>query len=104
MSFHRSWISPHATAPRPGQISMNEATTVLANIMEHPGCRYLPITTGWATLSAPFFRRVYGTKQVTDAYLLGLALHKNLILVTLDKGIVHLAGEEHRKHVLLLAG
>lgn len=101
--FTEAGFLRNATAARPGRISMNEATTVLAKIMEHPGFRYLPIAIGWATLSAPFFRRLYGTKQVTDAYLLGLAVHEDLILVTLDKGIVHLAGEEHRKHVLLLA-
>jgi hypothetical protein len=39
---------------------------------------------------------------VTDAYLLGLAIREELILVTMDKAILHLAGSEHRKHVLLL--
>jgi hypothetical protein len=39
---------------------------------------------------------------VTDAYLLGLAVRERLALVTLDKAVVYLAGNEHRKHVLLL--
>jgi hypothetical protein len=47
--------------------------------------------------------RLYGTNQVTDAYLLGLAVRENRILVTMDKGILHQAGDEHRKQVLLLA-
>lgn len=43
-------------------------------------------------------------KQVTDAYLLGLAVREDVILTTMDKGILHLAGDEHSKHVLLLKG
>jgi len=71
----------------------------------HPASRLplLPITADWQTLCSPFFKRVYGTNQVTDAYLLGLAVREDLVLVTMDKGILHLAGPEHRKHVLLLA-
>lgn len=91
-----------ATAPRAGQLTMGEATTVLAQLAQHPGYHYVPITADWHTLCSPFFRRLYGTKQVTDAYLLGLAVHERLVLVTLDKGLLHLAGERHKKHVLVL--
>ena len=89
------------TAPRPGQLSMSEATTVLAQLTKHPGHRYQPINADWQTLCSPFFKRLYGTKQVTDAYLLGLALSEGLVLATLDKPIIHLAGE-HGNHVLLV--
>jgi len=43
-----------------------------------------------------------GQRQVTDAYLLGLAVRNGMILVTMDKGIAYLAGSEFSKHVLLL--
>jgi toxin-antitoxin system PIN domain toxin len=89
------------TAPRPGQLSMSEATTVLAQLTRHPGYRYQPISADWQTLCSPFFKRLYGTKQVTDAYLLGLALREGLVLATLDKPIIHLAGE-HGSQVLLV--
>jgi len=91
-----------ATAPRRGQISMIEATSLLKNLTQHPGYLYLPITADWQTLCQPFFKRLYGTNQVTDAYLLGLAVREGLVLVTMDKAIVHLAGNEFRKHLLLL--
>ncbi len=100
--FTEAGFLRNATAPRPGQITMSEATAVLARMAEHPGYHYLPISAEWHTLCSPFFRRLYGTKQVTDAYLLGLAVSEGLTLVTLDKAVVHLAGDEHRKHVLLL--
>lgn len=101
--FTEAGFLRNATAPRPGQITMREAAAVLAKMTEHPGYQYLPITSNWPTLSAPFASRVYGTKQVTDAYLLGLAIQQSLILVTLDKALLHLAGKENGKCVLLLA-
>lgn len=101
-AFTESGLIRLLTAPRPGQIDTAEATSVLSSLKKHPGYRYIPISTDWETLCGPLFKRLYGTKQVTDAYLLGLAIEENLILVTLDKGIVHLAGNEFEKHVLLL--
>ena len=100
--FTEAGFLRNVTAPRPGQISMEHATELLAELANQSGYNFLPITLGWETLSAPFAKRLYGTKQVTDAYLLGLAIHAGLILVTMDKGILHLAGSEHRRHVLLL--
>jgi uncharacterized protein len=94
----------NATASRPGQIEMAEATAILKKLAQHPGYHYLPITGDWHTLCGPFFKRLYGAKQVTDAYLLGLAVREGLALVTIDKGIVHLAGNEYSRHVLLLEG
>jgi hypothetical protein len=66
----------NATAPRAGQITLSEATAILAQLARHPGYRYLPIAAGWQTLCSPFFARLYGTRQVTDAYLLGLAVRR----------------------------
>ena len=91
-----------ATAARSGKITIIEATAILDQLAQHLGFRYLPITADWRTLCIAFFPRLYGTKQVTDAYLLGLAVREGLVLVTMDKGIVHLAGREYREHVLLL--
>jgi hypothetical protein len=56
----------------------------------------------WRTLTKPFFRRLHGHKQVTDAYLLGMAIADDLILATFDKRLGHLAGE-HVQQVLILA-
>jgi len=101
-AFTESGFLRIVTAPRPGKIAMPEATEILHQLTLHPGYRYLPITVDWQTLCSPFFKRLYGTNQVTDAYLLGLAVREDLVLVTMDKGILHLAGPEHRKNVLLL--
>jgi len=103
-AFTEAGFLRNATAPRFGQITMSEATAILEDLAQHPGYRYLPITDGWQTLCSPFFKRLYGTKQVTDAYLLGLAVREGLVLVTMDKAALHLAGSEYSKHVLLLEG
>ena len=92
----------NATAARAGQVSMSEATAILKQLAQHPGYRYVPITADWQTLCSPFFPRLYGAKQVTDAYLLGLAVQNHSVLVTMDKALLHLAGKEHSEHVLLL--
>jgi toxin-antitoxin system PIN domain toxin len=101
-AFTEAGFLRNATAPRSGQITMSEATEILKHLAQHPGYRYLPIDVDWQTLCSPFFPRLYGTKQVTDAYLLGLAVREGLVLVTMDKAIIHLAGTEHSKHVLVL--
>ena len=101
-SFTEAGFLRNATAPRAGQITMAEASAILARMALEPGYRYIPIVVEWQTLAAPFFRRLYGAKQVTDAYLLGLALREGLVLVTMDKAIHHLASTEHSKHLLVL--
>lgn len=80
---------------------MGEATGILDRLAQHPGYHYHPIAHSWRTLTKPFFQRLYGHKQVTDACLLGLAIQDGLVLVTFDRAIAHLAGE-YSKHVHIL--
>jgi predicted nucleic acid-binding protein len=89
------------TRPKTGGLAMEEASLLLASLAAQSGYRYQPIPAGWHTLTRPFAQRLFGHNQITDAFLLGLALHEDLTLVTFDKALLHLAGE-HRTHVLLL--
>jgi len=91
-----------STNPKVGFHTVRESTLVLAGLANRPGYRFWPITTGWADLAAPFRDRVFGYQQITDAYLLGLAVKGNGILVTLDKAIRYMAGPQYSKHVLVL--
>jgi uncharacterized protein len=100
--FTEAGFLRYMTRPKTGDMSVEEATAMLARMAQQPGYHYQPISADWHTLSGPFFKRLFGHNQITDAYLLGLAVHEGLVIVTLDKAIVHLAGDEHRKHVLLL--
>jgi len=53
-------------------------------------------------MAAPFSERIFGHKQITDAYLLGLAVKDDGILVTLDKRLGFLAGTRYSQNLLIL--
>lgn len=78
------------------------ATEALAVLAEHPGYRYWPITNTWAELTAPFADRIFGHQQVTDAYLLGLAIKNEGVLVTFDHGMRYMAGPKFSRNLLVL--
>jgi toxin-antitoxin system PIN domain toxin len=99
--FTEAGFLRYMTRPKTGMMSMEEATAMLARMSEQSGYHYQAISAGWMTLCAPFFQRLFGYNQITDAYLLGLAVREAMVLVTFDKGILHLAGE-HSQHVLVL--
>ena len=81
-----------------------QATAILAEFASHPGYRYWSIADKWAVLTAPFSARLLGHQQVTDAYLLGLAIKERGVLVTFDKGIKYLAGTDYSRNLLVLDG
>jgi uncharacterized protein len=100
-AFSEAGLLRHMTRPKTGGISMEEATAMVARLAQEPGYHYQSISADWQTLCGPFFQRLFGYKQITDAYLLGLAVYEGAVLVTFDKGVLRLAGD-HGKHVLVL--
>jgi uncharacterized protein len=88
--------------PNVGNLSEKEAIAMLATLTGTPGYRFWPMTTGWIDLAAPFRDRLFGHQQVADAYLLGLAVKENGVLISLDRAILYLAGPQYRKHLLVL--
>jgi toxin-antitoxin system PIN domain toxin len=85
-----------------GPRSMELAKAILQALKGYPGYWYWEIDESWVTLTAPFAARIFGHQQVTDAYLLGLAIKRQGVLVTFDKGIQYMAGEEFSQNVLVL--
>jgi uncharacterized protein len=79
-----------------------QATAILAEFSRFEGYRYWPIRESWAELTAPLARRIKGHQQVTDAYLLGMAIREKGVLVTFDTSIAYLAGPEFRSNLLTL--
>ncbi|MGA2536841.1 MAG: TA system VapC family ribonuclease toxin [Terracidiphilus sp.] len=92
-------VSTNAAA---GNRTLEQATNVLKSFSKDPGYRYWPIKDGWVSLAEPFQGRIYGHQQITDAYLLGLAVKENGVLVTLDKAFRYMAGPRFSKHLLVL--
>lgn len=88
----------------PGPRSMQQAIAVLQMLKSHPQSRfsYWGMEESWVDLTAQFAWRVLGHQQVTDAYLLGLAIKNNGVLVTFDRGVKYLAGSEFSQNLLVL--
>ncbi|MGA2572166.1 MAG: TA system VapC family ribonuclease toxin [Terracidiphilus sp.] len=87
---------------RPIPRTREQATAILTDLAMRPGYRYWPMTESWVTLTAPFADRIFGHQQVTDAYLLGLAIKEDGVLVTFDRGLRYMAGPEFSKNLLIL--
>jgi uncharacterized protein len=76
-------FSPHA-------LSVAEAMRLLRLNVQHPAHRFWPADIRLDEAVQSFHDRLVGHQQVTDAYLLGLAIHKKGKLTTLDKSVVTL--------------
>jgi uncharacterized protein len=92
------------TNPASGPIMRTfvQAAAILKDLARLPGYRYWPVDASWAALTAPFAERIFGHQQVTDAYLLGMAIKEDGVLVTFDRGIKYLAGPQFSKNMLVL--
>ena len=89
-------------AAHSGARTLAKSAAVLRELMREPGYCYWPIAESWATLTAPFADRIFGHQQVTDAYLLGLAIKEDGLLVTFDRGLKYMAGAEFSRNLLVL--
>ena len=86
----------------PGPRTLEQAIAILQVLKGRDDYWYCPINESWVTLTTPFASRVRGHQQITDAYLLGLAIKEKGVLVTFDKDIQYMAGAEFSQNVLLL--
>ena len=86
----------------PNPVSVAEALQLLADITRRPGHRFWPMDITLAEAVQPLQDRLFGHRQVSDAYLLGLAIRNKGHLVTLDRGIPALAGHGFAGHVTVL--
>jgi uncharacterized protein len=87
----------------PDPIRLSEARYSLGKFLEHAGHHFWPMDLGYLEATAPFEGRVFGHKQVTDSYLLGLAIQHNGVLATMDSKIPHIAGKEFAAYIELIA-
>ena len=94
-------------AYRPVPRTIEEAIAILQVLKGHPRFAhplygYWEIKDSWVDLTARFAARISGHQQITDAYLLGLAIKEKGTLVTFDKSILYMAGAEFSQNVLLI--
>lgn len=84
------------------KFSILAARELLFALSKEPGHRFWPTTIDVFNATNRFLSRMQGPKQVTDAYLLSIAIHHQGKLATMDRAILHLAGPEFAAHVELI--
>ncbi|HUA97104.1 MAG TPA: TA system VapC family ribonuclease toxin [Terracidiphilus sp.] len=91
-------------AMQSGAITVERAISTLQALRAHPGYCYWPITDkeSWVDVTAAFAARISGHQQITDAYLLGLAIRNDGVLITFDRGLKYMAGAEFSRNLLIL--
>lgn len=82
-------FSPNALSPR-------DSLALLQTNLSHSAHRFWPDEIGLPQ-ALSVLPRLDGHQQVTDAYLLGLAIHKKGKLATMDKSILRLLPEKPRQ-------
>jgi len=83
-------------------VSVKEAFQALDTFVAMPGHDFWAMDIDIRTATGAFVDKLFGPMQLTDAYLLGMAIAKDGVLVTRDKAIPQIAGGAFAKHVLLL--
>ncbi len=73
-------FSPNALTPA-------DALALLEANLGHPAHRFWLDEVSYVHALEPFAQRLAGHQQVTDAYLLGLAMHKKGKLATMDRAV-----------------
>ena len=69
----------------PDAVTPNEAIEILAANMKHKGHHFWRDDVDFPSAVEPFLKNLTGHRQVTDSYLLGLAVKNKGRLATLDR-------------------
>ena len=75
-------------------VTLQEAVKLLGSNLDNPSHRFWGDDISFVQAVQPFERRLRGHQQVTDAYLLGLAIHKKGKLATMDRAVAALLPEK----------
>ena len=86
-------------------VTPDEALTLLSANVRHPSHEFWENDIPLIDAVEAFRPRIVGHRQITDAYLLGLAIRKKGRLVTLDRGLMSLLDSDngHRSHLEVLS-
>lgn len=71
----------------PDALTPGDALGLLEANLRHPAHRFWADEVSFVEALEPFVPKLTGHQQVTDAYLLGLAMHKRGKLVTMDRAV-----------------
>jgi toxin-antitoxin system PIN domain toxin len=79
------------------------ALAALRSLTGLPEHEFWPMDLDYEAAVAPLRHRISGYKQTTDAYLLGLAIHRRAKFATMDSGVKDIAGPKYAEVVELIA-
>jgi toxin-antitoxin system PIN domain toxin len=97
--FVRLMMNPQLSERK---VAQDETRQLLDELTKMKGHIFWASDVSFLEGTVPFAYRILGHRQITDAYLLGLAICEKGILATLDKATRHLAGDEFARHVLVI--
>ena len=83
-------FSPHALTPA-------DALGLLRANLAHPAHRFWEEDVSFVEAVEPFLAKLVGHQQVSDAYLLGLVIHKKGNLATMDRAVLSLLPEKSQE-------
>jgi toxin-antitoxin system PIN domain toxin len=81
----------------PDAVSPVEAAGLLASNLKHPNHHFWDDEITLSQAIGQFSNRLAGHQQVTDAYLLGLTIHKEGRLATMDRTVTQLLAPRSRE-------
>jgi toxin-antitoxin system PIN domain toxin len=84
------------------KVEQHEARQLLIELMQLKGHIFWDSGINFLEATAPIADRILGHRQVTDAYLLGLAIREKGSLATLDRATRHLAGDEFARNIFVI--
>ncbi|HEY3769447.1 MAG TPA: TA system VapC family ribonuclease toxin [Candidatus Angelobacter sp.] len=79
-----------------------QALKILVANLKHPSHQFWPDDVSFAEAVEPTQKQIVGHQQVSDAYLLGLALHRKARLATMDRGVLTLLPKDKQASVVVL--
>lgn len=88
----------------PNALTPPDAVSLLRANLGHPAHRFWADDIDFLGAVEPFRERIVGHQQVSDAYLLGLAIHRKGKLASLDRGVLTLLPERspERSRVVII--
>ena len=83
-------------------VTPQEALKLLRSNLDHPSHLFWPDDLTFAEAVEPMERQLMGHQQVSDAYLLGLAIRRKARLATLDRSVPALLPRDKQVAVVVL--
>ena len=83
-------------------VTPQQALKLLSVNLNHPSHLFWPDDVSFAEAVEPIQKQMVGHQQVSDAYLLGLAMHRKARLATMDRSVSALLPREKQAAVVVL--